>query len=256
MAEKSNKKAGIKTAGKLDKKTGIKISGKLDKKTGTKISGKPDKKATSKTTQEIAVITTAKLDRAQIKKIFNVFDYNGNGILSLAEIDKAVIELYPHLAKDKPAIMRAYKAADTSQDGFIDFKEFGRLIDLLHYYNELFKIFKKLDIDNDRRIDFEEFKKGHELIGITVRSKKELKEKFNEIDENLGGHILFDEFCTYAARVKLISDIPQDSQEVQEVQKSQEIQDGKDIQKSQEVQEPQDVQKSQEVQEPQDVQKS
>jgi hypothetical protein len=35
--------------------------------------------------------------------------------LSLAEIDKAVIEIYPHLAKDKPAIMRAYKAADTSQ---------------------------------------------------------------------------------------------------------------------------------------------
>jgi hypothetical protein len=35
--------------------------------------------------------------------------------LSLAEIDKAVIELYPHLAKDKPAIMRAYKAADTSK---------------------------------------------------------------------------------------------------------------------------------------------
>jgi len=36
-------------------------------------------------------------------------------MVSLAEIDKAVIELYPHLAKDKPAIMRAYKAADASK---------------------------------------------------------------------------------------------------------------------------------------------
>ncbi|PKY55988.1 EF-hand [Rhizophagus irregularis] len=223
MAEKLNKKASIRTTGKLDRKVVSKTASKLDKK------------AASKTTQKKAVITTNNLDKAQIKKIFDIFDYNGNGILSLAEIDKAVIELYPHLAKDKPAIMRAYKAADTSKDGFIDFKEFGRLIDLLHYYNELFKIFKKLDIDNDRRIDFGEFKKGHKLIGINVVSNKELKAKFNEIDTNLGGYILFDEFCIYAAKIKLISDIPQDTQDTQNNQE--EI--------------PQDVQNKQEVQETQ-----
>jgi hypothetical protein len=48
-------------------------------------------------------------------KIFDKFDYNGNGILSLAEIDKAVLELYPHFSKNKPVIMRAYKAADISK---------------------------------------------------------------------------------------------------------------------------------------------
>jgi len=207
-------------AEKLDKKAAAKTAGKLDKKTTSKTSGKLDKKATSKITN--AVITTDKLDRAEIKKIFNIFDYNGNGILSLAEIDKAVIEIYPHLAEDKPAIMRAYKAADTSQDGFIDFKEFGRLIDLLHYYNKLFQIFKKLDIDNDRRIDFNEFKKGYELMEINVDSNKELKAKFDEIDTNLGGYILFDEFCTYAAKIKLISEIPQDAQDAQETQEIQE----------------------------------
>src|SRR3954454_22535852 len=79
------------------------------------------------------------------------------------------------------------------QDGFIDFKEFGRLIDLLYYYNELFQIFKKLDVDNDRRVSFTEFKKGHELIGLTGLSNAELKEEFNEIDANQGGFILFDE---------------------------------------------------------------
>jgi len=202
-------------AEKLDKKAATKTAGKLDKKAASKTPEKSDKKATSSKITN-AVITTDKLDKKEIKKIFDIFDYNGNGILSLAEIDKAVIEIYPHLAEDKPAIMRAYKAADTSQDGFVDFKEFGRLIDLLHYYNNLFQIFKKLDIDNDRRIDFNEFKKGHELIGINVDSNKELKAKFDEIDTNHGGHILFDEFCSYAAKVKLISEIPQDAQEVQE----------------------------------------
>ncbi|PKY53571.1 EF-hand [Rhizophagus irregularis] len=234
---------------KLDKKETCKLSGKLDKKEASKLlrnpsvkketskpSGKLDNKETSKSSRRLSekldkkevgkirntvITTTHKLDRTEIKKIFDIFDYNGNGVLSLAEIDKAVIEIYPHLAEDKPAIMRAYKAADTSQDGFIDFKEFGRLIDLLHYYNNLFQIFKKLDIDNDRRVDFDEFKKGYELMGINGGSDEELKAKFDEIDTNQGGYILFDEFCTYAAKIKLISEIPQDAQEAQEIQKDQ-----------------------------------
>ena len=49
---------------------------------------------------------------------FDRWDCNGNGGLSLAEIDKAVGELYPEFAH-KPALMRAYKAADVSADGFV-----------------------------------------------------------------------------------------------------------------------------------------
>ncbi|RHZ75533.1 hypothetical protein Glove_213g44 [Diversispora epigaea] len=147
----------------------------------------------------------SKIDKAEVKKVWDAFDYNGNGILSLAEIDRAVIELYPQLAKDKPAIMRAYKAADTSKDGFIDFNEFGRLLDLLFYYDELYKMFQKLDKNNDKRVSYVEFKKGHELMGINVKSDADLKKAFNEIDTNHGGYILFDEFCIYAAKKKLNS---------------------------------------------------
>jgi len=45
--------------------------------------------------------------------LFNQFD-NGNGHLSLAELDRAIIHFYPQLGTNKQAIMRAYKAADTS----------------------------------------------------------------------------------------------------------------------------------------------
>jgi hypothetical protein len=44
-------------------------------------------------------------------ELFDRMDYNGNGALSLAEIDKAVVELYPTF-NNKPVLMRAYKAAD------------------------------------------------------------------------------------------------------------------------------------------------
>ena len=49
---------------------------------------------------------------------FKKMDNNGNGLLSLAEIDKAVLHLYPSF-NHKPALMRAYKSADKSGDGFI-----------------------------------------------------------------------------------------------------------------------------------------
>ena len=50
-------------------------------------------------------------------------DFNGNGSLSLAEIDKAIVELWPQF-DHKRALMRAYQAADRNGDGMIDFKEF------------------------------------------------------------------------------------------------------------------------------------
>jgi hypothetical protein len=46
-------------------------------------------------------------------QLFNQFD-NGNGRLSLAEIDRAIISFYPQYGTNKRAIMRAYKAADTN----------------------------------------------------------------------------------------------------------------------------------------------
>ena len=55
---------------------------------------------------------------AERRVAFDRMDVNGNGGLSLAEIDKAIIELYPAF-NHKPALMRAYKAADRDDSGFI-----------------------------------------------------------------------------------------------------------------------------------------
>ena len=82
------------------------------------------------------------------------------------------------------------------QDGFIDIDEFERLIDLLYYYNDLYKKFQQLDKNNDKRISFSEFKKGHEIIGLKANTSEKLREEFNKIDTNHGGYILFDEVRT------------------------------------------------------------
>ncbi|KAJ3176868.1 hypothetical protein HDU87_004800 [Geranomyces variabilis] len=129
-------------------------------------------------------------------ELFKTFDYNGNGILSLAEIDRAVIECFPQYANEKPVLMRAYKAADASKDGFVDKKEFARLIEYLNLYDGYFKKFQKLDKDGDHRVAFEEFQKGFREAGLEGSSARQL---FDEIDKNHGGYILFDEFCSALA---------------------------------------------------------
>ena len=48
-------------------------------------------------------------DKATRDQLFAKFDYNGNNALSLAEIDKAIVEIWPDF-NHKPALMRAYRA--------------------------------------------------------------------------------------------------------------------------------------------------
>jgi hypothetical protein len=58
------------------------------------------------------------------QSLFFSYEQKHVGMLSLAEIDLALIHVAPHIAKDKPAIIRAYKAADKGKDGFISKQEF------------------------------------------------------------------------------------------------------------------------------------
>ncbi|CAF4746627.1 unnamed protein product [Rotaria socialis] len=139
------------------------------------------------------------------KPIFGLFQRfdNGNGILSLAEIDRAVIHWYPEFGTNRQAMIRAYKAADWDGSGFIELKEFQRLIDLLYYYNRLSDLFGQLDTNKDKRISFIEFKKGYKLVGQSNIPENHIREEFNRIDTNHGGYILFDEFCIYMAKKQL-----------------------------------------------------
>merc|ERR1711970_667459 len=70
-------------------------------------------------------------DKKQLKDLWHHIDFNGNNIVSLAEIDKLAVEKYP-LLNHKPALMRAYKATIKSPnadgDDWVDKKEFKELL--------------------------------------------------------------------------------------------------------------------------------
>ena len=59
---------------------------------------------------------SSKRSKEEVKQLFKKFD-NGNGHLSLAEVDKAMLSYNPQLASNKKVIMQAFKAADAGGVG-------------------------------------------------------------------------------------------------------------------------------------------
>merc|ERR1712014_476562 len=97
-----------------------------------------------------AKIKAIMTDNKQLKELWNRIDFNGNNIVSLAEIDKLVVECFPVL-NHKPALMRAYKATIRAGDGddWVDKKEFKMLLGNLFYFNKIFWLFDNADGDKD-----------------------------------------------------------------------------------------------------------
>jgi Ca2+-binding EF-hand superfamily protein len=138
---------------------------------------------------------------ADADKLFQRVDFNGNGMLSLAELDKAVIELWPEL-NHKPAIMRAYKAADRNDSGFISKTEFRLFLRFLAEYNNLFAKFQAADTSHDGRLTKQEFLKA--AISIDELKRLDAAALFDKLDRNRGGVLLFDEFCEWFASEKAL----------------------------------------------------
>lgn len=138
-------------------------------------------------------------DRAECDKIFDSIDTNSNGTLSLAELDLACIRLWPAL-NHKAAIMRAYKLADDSGNGWLDKAEFHRFCFYLPLYADLYTRFKAADTDRDGTVSFDELRYAKGSLGLDDLNDTELRAVFKEIDTNRGGRIGYDEFCMYMAR--------------------------------------------------------
>ena len=64
-------------------------------------------------------------DHVKLKELWTRLDFNGNGIVSLAELDKLMVEAYPVL-NHKPALMRAFqKTTLRDGDGLTSFSLFN-----------------------------------------------------------------------------------------------------------------------------------
>ena len=156
---------------------------------------------------------------AKRKDLWRRADPNGNGYLSLAEVDMLVKDaIGREVFSAKPAIAAAFHAARKSGGGaqegraadYVERKEFRTLFVMLRQYYELYAMFNRLDTSDDRRIDLGEFKEGSAMVkGWGVELPEEsLPDEFASIDADGGGLILFQEFAKWALEKAL--DLPDD----------------------------------------------
>ena len=142
-------------------------------------------------------------DKTKLAREWAALDFNGNGKVSLAEVDRWVTDSYP-LLNNKPALMRAFKKTLVDGDGsdWVEKKEFISLLKNLFYFNRLWNVFDEIDTSDDRRIDFAEFSAGVNKVGLNIPAEQ-LRIEFDTIDANRGGQILFDEFCIWVIGKKI-----------------------------------------------------
>ena len=100
-------------------------------------------------------------------------DVNGNGLLSLAEIDKGMRDVIqiPNLFDLKPVLIRAFNSAKTavksrSSHGadYVEFSEYRILLLYLRQFFEYWLAFDQVDTDDDRRISYDEFVKASDTM--------------------------------------------------------------------------------------------
>lgn len=144
--------------------------------------------------------------QADLKALWKRLDYNGNNVVSLAEIDKMVVEMvaggtWPAWLNNKPALMRAYKKTtlvDGDGDDWVEKHEFHALLLNIVWFNKLWQVFSVMD-GGDRRIDVDEFTRSLSSMGLQL-SPQEAAEEFKKMDTNGGGQVLFVEFCAYVRK--------------------------------------------------------
>jgi len=124
------------------------------------------------------------------KQLFKMMDYNGNGMISLAEVDKCIIEnlglgdVFP-----KKVMLRAFYAANqvapkngTLTDDMVTFSEFRVLMCALRRYLECYEVFDVVDslVERDGRIDTAEVEKAADILkqyGLPERAYQELLDR-------------------------------------------------------------------------------
>jgi len=159
---------------------------------------KTAQKFVGKKKRENSVGKVPALEAAKLDEMWAVVDYNGNNFLSLAEIDKCIVESYPEY-DNKPAIMRAYHACDRNRNGFISRREFTNFWGYLQYFTELWEKFEGVDDDGDRRITLDEMIQFSKDIFGRELSPETATTLFVEMDRNNGGMVLFYEFAAHMA---------------------------------------------------------
>jgi len=155
---------------------------------------------------EKLITDRSEASKAKRADMFMRFDPNGNGYLSLAEVDKGLRDILrvDDVFDAKPVIMRAFQASkglnppghSKHGDDYIEKNEFRMLLVYLKNFMAIWEVFAKADDSDDRRLNKQEFAKCWPQLQKWAPGMS-LDQCWTEANGE-GNLILFTEFANWA----------------------------------------------------------
>ena len=149
--------------------------------------------SSNKLKKAVLTFIASRLSEEEVKKLkenFQKIDTNGDGMLSLEEVKKAISH---NKGISLSNVEQIFKSIDTDNSGNIDYTEFiAASLDKNIYLqeNKLYEAFKLFDVDGSGKISKDEIAY---ILG-TEKKSKEIEKLFKKYDTNNDGEIDFKEF--------------------------------------------------------------
>ena len=149
--------------------------------------------SSNKLKKAVLTFIASRLSEKEVKKLkenFQKIDTNGDGMLSLEEVKKAISH---NKGISLSNVEQIFKSIDTDNSGNIDYTEFiAASLDKNIYLqeNKLYEAFKLFDVDGSGKISKDEIAY---ILG-TEKKSKEIEKLFKKYDTNNDGEIDFKEF--------------------------------------------------------------
>ncbi|PKI52870.1 hypothetical protein CRG98_026701 [Punica granatum] len=135
-----------------------------------------------------------------MKRVFDKFDSNRDGRISMEEYKSAARTLLGKEAKDQE-LVKAFRMADSDGDGSIDFKEFMEMQNVGGGIksSDIEGAFNMYDLDGDGKISAEELWDVMKRLGEKC-SLDSCRKMVREVDSDGDGCINMDEFMNMMTR--------------------------------------------------------
>lgn len=128
----------------------------------------------------------------EIKKAFDIIDFNRNGTIQPCEFEAMLEELGLTDDNDGISTKSIIAELDTNKNGFVDFEEFLdfalKKIDEKTEKEELEKLFAYYDSENNGQINVKDLEKVAKVLGQKI-SEEEAKKMLNLLDFNGDGFV-------------------------------------------------------------------
>ena len=144
-------------------------------------------------------------DLEWLRMLFDRFDGDADGQLTMRELADLLRQCFPSRAKDAKRLMGEIQAADLNKDGKVSFHEFLRYYEMLlasgQAMDEVAKMFHYFDADGNGELDRDEFVALlHQLFPDRCdENEAHADREFKAADRDRSRGISFDEFKAYYA---------------------------------------------------------